>query len=173
MVKENASGRGINILETISTLLGTEIDLEDSSHSQRDLLVKLRERLKAAGGREVLSDEEWQTGKSSFGGKIAPSRLRSSGTKQKEESEKDISSFEPPVDVFYEDEEVVIVAEIPGFELDDLQVGFEEGGLFIYTKPGAPKRCYKKVVLKAPVDKDSISVDYRNGILEIRLQIKR
>ncbi len=173
MVKENASGRGKDILETISTLLGTDIDLEESSYSQRGLLAKLRERLKAAGGREVLSDEEWQAGKSSIGRQFAAAHLRCSGTKEKEEREKDIASFDSPVDVFYEDEEVVIVAEIPGLELDDLQVGFEEGGLFIYTKAGAPKRCYKKVVLKAPVDKHSMSIDYRNGILEIRLQIKR
>ncbi len=161
-----------DILETVSTLLGADIDLEDSSCSQKDLLVKLRERLKAAGGREVLSDEEWQTGASSIERQL-PFQPSSSPMKLKEEYRKDVSFFDPPVDVFYEDEEVVIVAEVPGLELDDLQVNLEGEGLFIYTRPAAPKRCYKKIALESPVEQHSMSIDCRNGILEVRLQIKR
>ncbi len=160
-------------METVSTLLGADIDLEDSSCSQKDLLVKLRERLKAAGGKEVLSDEEWQAGVSSVGRQNNTSQPSSFPTKQKEEHRKDVSSFDPPVDVFYEEKEVVIVAQIPGLELDDLLVNYEEEDLFICTRPAAPKRFHKKVALKSPVEKHSRSIDYRNGILEIRLQIKR
>ncbi|OPL09755.1 MAG: hypothetical protein AVO34_04880 [Firmicutes bacterium ML8_F2] len=172
-MENEASRREKDILETVSTLLGADIDLEDSSCSQRDLLVKLRERLKAAGGREVLSDEEWRAGASSIGRQLTPSQSSSSPTKQKEEYRKNVSFFDPPVDVFYEDEEVVIVTEIPGLELDDLQVSLEENALFICTGPAAPKRFHKKVALKSPVEKHSMSIDYRNGILEIRLPIKR
>jgi len=76
---------------------------------------------------------------------------------------------EPLVDVMEEAKEVVIVAELPGVEKNDIHVHTTEDHLTVSV--GAPKRKYhKKMVLPAKVDPKSAQASYKNGVLEVRLK---
>lgn len=76
---------------------------------------------------------------------------------------------EPLVDVIEEDKEVVIVAELPGVEKNDINLHVGEDHLAISVD--TPERKYhKKLTLPAMVDSKSSRASYRNGVLEVRLK---
>lgn len=76
---------------------------------------------------------------------------------------------EPLVDVMEEDEDVVVVAELPGVERDDidLHTAYDELVISVDTPK---RRFHKKLRLPARVDPNSTRTSYRNGVLEVRLK---
>lgn len=76
---------------------------------------------------------------------------------------------EPLVDVIEEDEAVVIVAELPGVEKDDINLHAIEDRLTFSVN--TPNRKYRKeLTLPARVDPKSACASYKNGVLEVRLK---
>ena len=93
-------------------------------------------------------------------------------------------SWKPPMDMNETEEEVVILAEIPGVEKDDLSVEISTKAVRIqgnrYAKHCSPKSTYRLaeiqygpferiLFLPAPIDPEVVSASYQNGLLEIRL----
>jgi len=65
--------------------------------------------------------------------------------------------------------EVVIVAELPGVDKDDINLETDEDRLVISV--GTPERKYhKELVLPTRVDPKSAQASYKNGVLEVRLK---
>ena len=165
-------------------ILGLKIDLAkllSSPEDVRDRLEELREKLKKAGGREVLTDEEWRSGEISISGHfstrgILGEREYHIGTaapptrrKDRERVSQPLQAVEPPVDVLHEAEEIVVVAEVPGVELADLKLKVEGDVLSLSTKPAARRSYRKEIELGSPVDAGSLKATCRNGILEVHL----
>ena len=76
---------------------------------------------------------------------------------------------EPLVDVMEEDKDVVIVAELPGVEKNDIKLHAAEDHLTIYVD--TPERKYhKELTLPARVDPQPARASYKNGVLEVRLK---
>ncbi len=73
---------------------------------------------------------------------------------------------EPLVDIIESDEEVKILAELPGVEKKDIRVSATERSVTIRSEN--PERKYRKEVeLPAEVDVKTARSTYKNGILEI------
>jgi len=76
---------------------------------------------------------------------------------------------EPIVDVFDEGESLVVIAELPGVEEDDIHLEVKDDILDLSAE--AEHRKYsKEILLPSPVDADSLESSYKNGILEIKLR---
>ncbi len=76
---------------------------------------------------------------------------------------------EPITDVFDEDNEVVIIAEMPGIEESDIVIDLNDDILEISTK--SMKKSYRKeLLLPIKSDMSSMKQKYTNGILEIRIK---
>ncbi len=76
---------------------------------------------------------------------------------------------EPLIDVIEGDEELTIVAELPGVEKKDINLEAEEDTLLIDVD--TPERKYhKKLVLPCGVETGNIKASYKNGILEVKLK---
>jgi HSP20 family protein len=76
---------------------------------------------------------------------------------------------EPIVDVVEEKDEIVVVADMPGVEKDEIRLSGIEDMLTIDVD--AERRKYhKEVRLPAKVDPDSAKASYKNGVLEVRLK---
>jgi len=76
---------------------------------------------------------------------------------------------EPLVDIMEEDKEVIIVAELPGVEKDEINLHATEDHLTISVD--TPERKYhKETTLPAKVDSKSAQASYKNGVLEVRLK---
>ncbi len=83
-----------------------------------------------------------------------------------------VEEREPLVDVAEEDDEVVVVAELPGVEKEDIELNATERELVISVDT-EKRKYYKRLELPAEVDPKSAKASYRNGILEVRLKKAR
>lgn len=79
---------------------------------------------------------------------------------------------EPLVDVFDEQEHVLVVAEMPGVGEEDVKVELEDDILTITATHGDKKYC-REVLLPASFTKDCLSRRCANGILEVKLIKKK
>jgi HSP20 family protein len=75
---------------------------------------------------------------------------------------------EPLIDVFDEEDEVMIVAELPGASEEAIKVEIE-GDVLSLTSSGA-RRYAKEVLLPCAVDAASLTRAYRNGVLELKVK---
>jgi HSP20 family protein len=76
---------------------------------------------------------------------------------------------EPLIDVMEQDTEVIVIAELPGVNQEDINVKVTDYTVTIQVE--SSKRKYAKTIdLPTPVDATSVNTNYNNGILEIQLQ---
>ncbi|MBI5560299.1 MAG: Hsp20/alpha crystallin family protein, partial [Deltaproteobacteria bacterium] len=78
---------------------------------------------------------------------------------------------EPMVDVFDEKDHVLVVAEMPGVEKEDVDIKVKEGHLELKVQRGK-KKYYKYLLLPSAVDESTLSSSCKNGILEIKIAKK-
>jgi HSP20 family protein len=74
---------------------------------------------------------------------------------------------EPMVDVFEEDDHMLVVAELPGIGKEDVRVDVKDDVLTISAEKGE-KKYRKEVLLPRSVSKEKMQVSCNNGILEIK-----
>lgn len=77
---------------------------------------------------------------------------------------------EPLVDVFEEEQEIVVVAELPGVAEEEVGVDVNEDILSVKTT--GDRKYEKEILLPAAVDAESLSKTFKNGILELRAKRK-
>ncbi|MEM7621584.1 MAG: Hsp20/alpha crystallin family protein [Planctomycetota bacterium] len=75
---------------------------------------------------------------------------------------------EPPVDVFEEDDHVLIIVEMPGVGESDATFVLE-GDVLTVSAQTAHKRYHKELLLTQPCDAGSMQVQAVNGVFEIRV----
>lgn len=80
-----------------------------------------------------------------------------------------IKEREPFVDIFEEDDHIRIMAELPGLEENEINLDIGDNTLTISADTSA-RKCYKKVELPNPINRDAVEPRYRNGILEVKLR---
>jgi HSP20 family protein len=89
-----------------------------------------------------------------------------------------------PVDVIDEGEQIRVVADLPGFSKEDLEIYFEDGDLVIKAEKKEEfeekkgeylrrerrmGRVYRRIALPAGLDIDAVKAKYNNGVLEITI----
>jgi len=76
---------------------------------------------------------------------------------------------EPIVDVFDEEDHILVVAELPGVEEGNVKTEIEGDILNISAEKGE-RKYRKEVLLPSKVENEPISSTYKNGVLEIKLK---
>lgn len=76
---------------------------------------------------------------------------------------------EPLTDVFDEDEEIQVYAEMPGVNQEDIKLDLKEDILDISAQTG-DRKYHKEILLPAKVKTDTMTSSYANGILEIKVK---
>jgi len=74
---------------------------------------------------------------------------------------------EPVVDVFEEEDHVLVVAEMPGICVEDLKIEVEEDLLTITAERG-DKKYRKEVLLPASYAREKMQIGCNNGVVEIK-----
>jgi HSP20 family protein len=74
---------------------------------------------------------------------------------------------EPMVDIFEEDEHLLVLAELPGIGREDVRIDLKDDVLTIAAARG-DKKYRKEVLLPRSVTKEKMQVACNNGILEIK-----
>jgi len=79
---------------------------------------------------------------------------------------------EPLIDIALMDDEVRVVAELPGVEKGDIKLRGTEDTLTISVNK-AERKYYKEIELPGKVDVKEAKSTYKNGVLEVCLPIKK
>jgi len=74
---------------------------------------------------------------------------------------------EPMVDVFEEDDHLLVLAELPGISKEDVRIDLKDDVLTISAERG-DKKYRKEVLLPRSVSKEKMQVSCNNGMLEIK-----
>jgi len=80
-----------------------------------------------------------------------------------------IREREPIIDVFEEENDIRVTAELPDTKESEIKLKVENNTLIISTEASANK-CHKQVKLPTAVIKDVIESNFKNGILEVKLK---
>jgi len=75
---------------------------------------------------------------------------------------------EPLTDIFDEEHEIRIYAEMPGVEEKDIRLDLKDDILDIRAESGQ-RKYHKEILLPAPVNPKTMTSRYSNGILEIEV----
>ena len=75
---------------------------------------------------------------------------------------------EPMVDVFDESDHLLIIAEVPGIEQEDVRLELQDD-ILIFSAEKGDSKYRKELLLPASFSSAQMSFTCRNGILEIRL----
>ena len=73
----------------------------------------------------------------------------------------------PVVDVFEEDDHLLVMAELPGIAKEDVKIEIKEDVLLISAARG-DRKYRKEVLLPRDVTRGKLQVSCKNGILEIK-----
>ncbi|WP_375594097.1 Hsp20/alpha crystallin family protein [Algihabitans albus] len=76
---------------------------------------------------------------------------------------------EPLVDLFDEDDEIVVAAEVPGCGLEDVDITVEDGGRELTLTARGIRGYRRRLPLPAAVDPDRMEKSCNNGMLNVRL----
>ncbi len=76
---------------------------------------------------------------------------------------------EPMTDMFDEKDEIVIIAEMPGIEENDLTIDLK-GDILDISAERNTRKYHKELLLPTKVEEEKMKVKYNNGILEIRIK---
>ena len=79
---------------------------------------------------------------------------------------------EPIVDVFDEEDHILVIAELPGVSEDKIKIELT-GDILNVTASDTDKKYAKEILLPGKVNPASLKTIYKNGILEIRLEKER
>jgi HSP20 family protein len=143
-------------------------------------IVDLAAKLKEAGGEinkegeiDLSNLKEGMKGvfgfsvKTAVGGKPVVESF--GNVKKTPEGPKVEEEREPLTDVFDEDEDIRIYAEMPGVNEADIKLDLKEDILDISAQTG-DRKYHKEILLPAKVQEDTLVSSYNNGILEIKVK---
>lgn len=143
-------------------------------------LVDLAAKLKEAGGEvskegeiDLSNLKEGMKGvfgvsiKTAVGGKPVVEPF--GNVKKTPEGPKVEEEREPITDVFDEDQEIRIYAEMPGVNQEDIKLDLKEDILDISAQTG-DRKYHKEILLPARVNAETMTSSYNNGILEVKVK---
>lgn len=76
---------------------------------------------------------------------------------------------EPIVDIFDEKDHLLIIAELPGVDQENITTEVK-GDVLIIKAVDSDRKYSKEVLLSGKVDPSSLTTSYKNGILEIKIK---
>ena len=76
---------------------------------------------------------------------------------------------EPITDVFDEKDEVVVMAEMPGISEEGISIDLK-GDILAIKAVNSHRSYYKEVLLSSKVRPDTLTWNYKNGVLEVRIK---
>jgi HSP20 family protein len=76
----------------------------------------------------------------------------------------------PLVEVNEGEDQIIVIAEMPGVDRDDIQLKSTSHSITISTRETANRQYYKEVELPTTINTDYAKARYQNGILEIKLK---
>jgi HSP20 family protein len=146
--------------------LGDLVDLVANMAQEGEELVSKHQEFRIKAGKEEARAVYGFSVRMGVGG--IPRVERFGNVRPTEEGPVVADVREPMVDLFDEETEILVVAEMPGVAEEEICIEVREDILAIESR--GSRRYAKEILLPAPVDAATLAQTYRNGILEIRMK---
>ncbi|MHA1790996.1 MAG: archaeal heat shock protein Hsp20 [Promethearchaeota archaeon] len=89
----------------------------------------------------------------------------------KEENVEEVATVREPIsDVIDDDNEFLVVVELPGVQKNDIELNATDFSIDIHASSDGYRKYHKHIELPAKINPDKAKARYNNGILEIRLE---
>ncbi|WP_456324989.1 Hsp20/alpha crystallin family protein [Desulfonauticus submarinus] len=86
----------------------------------------------------------------------------------------------PPINIYEDDDKIYVYSELPGLEIEDIELTLTDGSLVLkgerkieqgnYYRQERPTGVFQRIInLNVPIDADNIKAKMKNGLLEIIL----
>jgi HSP20 family protein len=102
--------------------------------------------------------------------------LRTNAPGQSRTRRRDNRSSGRDYELYQEGDEYVLNAELPGFDVADIGVSWEDGILNVAAETedrrGTKRTYHRRFRFPTRVDDDAITAEYNSGILEVRLPLQ-
>lgn len=159
---------GINIGLGVGDLfkgIGNFIDLLSELAEKGEEITRTQEFT----GKGKLKDLKGVYGFSVKLGGLGGPKVESFGNIKKTEAGPTVEEVrEPMVDIFEEEDIVQIIAELPGVEENNIKIDLKDDILNIFAEHGN-RKYQKEILLSSKVKPETLTVSYKNGILEIKI----
>ena len=146
--------------------LGDFLDLFSDMIETGESEVSRTEEFKVKGMGDKAKGIYGFTVKTGIGG--MPKVERFGNIKAGEEGPEMAEAREPRVDIFDEGKQIVLVAEMPGVNDEEVNVEIKEDVLFLQTT--GERKYEKEILLPRAVNAKPEARTFKNGILELRLK---
>lgn len=113
--------------------------------------------------------------------KTAPAVQESRAVSAKEGTRSETRYYYPAVDIYEQDDKLVVVADLPGADKDTVQIKVEAGILTVQASPDIPQKgdsiyrefewgqFYRQFELSDEIDTEHIEAAMKNGVLTLSL----
>lgn len=146
--------------------LGNLVDLVAEMSEKGE---QIRERTQEFSGKGPLKDMNGVYGFSIKMGTGGKPEVNSFGNVKKSQNGPVVDEVrEPMVDIFEEDDEIQIVAEMPGVAKNNINLELNDDVMVIRAENNK-RKYHKELLLPARVKEDTLNYSYKNGILEVKL----
>jgi HSP20 family protein len=112
---------------------------------------------------------------------VATQTQNTGGAVSREQTRDQERFITPPVDIFEQDEGLVVMADMPGLERENLEISVDQDVLTIkgvhvdrgerefLHREFTPASFFRQFNLGGKIDQGRINAEYRHGVLKVRL----
>ena len=150
--------------------------IDETSREMRQEMFELQRELIREMGSYILNPSEFETVPFIYGFRITIGadgvpKIEKYGNIRANAKPHIGGEIEPLVDVIEKDDEVRVVAEVPGVNKDQVKVKVSNNKVIIQAQ-GEDRKYYKEIDMPTEVEDKNIKATYNNGILQIMLKKK-
>ncbi len=167
-----SEGKGEISLEDIPFVGGLLKGLEkfiDLAERAEEVGGELRKsgQIKGFGGRKDIRGVYGFTVRTGLGQKT---RVEPFGNiKKTKAGPRVVETREPIVDIFDEENQVLIIVELPGIDEKSIRIDLKKD-ILLLEAGGGDRKYSKEILLKSKIDFDSREMSFKNGILELKFK---
>ncbi len=146
--------------------LGNLVDLVSEMSEKGE---QIKERTQEFSGKGPFKDVNGVYGFSIKMGASGKPEVNSFGNVKKSQNGPVVDEVrEPMVDIFEEDDEIQIIAEMPGVAKNQIKLELN-GDVMMISAQNNKRKYQKELLLPTPVKEQTVVYSYKNGILEVKL----
>jgi HSP20 family protein len=165
---ENKNQAGFDMLGLVGLFKGIEKLVDIAGKLQEGNQINKEGEINLDQLRKGMKGVYGFTIKSAAGG-LKPTFQTFGNIKKTPEGPKVEEEREPMTDMFDENDEIIIIAEMPGIEESDLKIDLK-GDILDISAERNTRKYHKELLLPILAEKEKMKVKYNNGILEISIE---
>ncbi|MFH1722372.1 MAG: archaeal heat shock protein Hsp20 [Candidatus Altiarchaeota archaeon] len=145
-------------------------DFDSEFRRMEENMAHVFNQIKEQSGKNVIEGEPFVYGFSMRIGPDGRPQIEEFGNLSKGITKNmEVPGREPLTDLIEGDDEITIIAEIPGIDKEDIELDVDEENLSINVDT-SQRKYHKSLIFPCNVEPDSGKASYKNGVLEVKFK---